>query len=124
MNTRSLASKESQRCVSHVKLGISMLVVKIFQLTSRLEGRLREKSRAGLLPLCAIHMFCTFTFDRGLRFWNGLLELKFTAAVGVLTWASFILFFEQMAVLNKLVLTIFILTVLAVLEEELEREWM
>ena len=55
VNTRSLASKESQRCVSHVKLGISMLVVKIFQLTSRLEGRLREKSRAGLLPLCAIH---------------------------------------------------------------------
>ena len=27
-------------------------------------------------------MFCTFTFDRGLRFWSDLLVLKFTAAVG------------------------------------------
>ena len=32
-------------------------------------------------------MFCTFTFDRGLRFGSGLLLLKFTAAVGVFTWA-------------------------------------
>ena len=32
-------------------------------------------------------MFCTSTFDRGLRFCSGLLILKFTAAVGVFTWA-------------------------------------
>ena len=55
VNLESLASKESQRCVGLVKIGISMLVVKRFQLTSRLEGRLRENSCAGLLPLCAIH---------------------------------------------------------------------
>ena len=34
-------------------------------------------------------MFCTFTFDRGLPFLSGLLVLKFTAAVGVFTWAYF-----------------------------------
>ena len=32
-------------------------------------------------------MFCIFTFGRELRFWSGLLVLKFTAAVGVFTWA-------------------------------------
>ena len=37
-------------------------------------------------------MFCTFTFDRGLRFWSGLLVLKFTAAVGAFTWAYFACF--------------------------------
>ena len=31
-----------------------------------------------------------FTFDRGLRFWSGLLVLKFTAAVGVFTCAYFL----------------------------------
>ena len=35
---------------------------------------------------CFRFMFCTFTFDRRLRFWSGLLVLEFTAAVGVFTW--------------------------------------
>ena len=35
-------------------------------------------------------MFCIFTCDRGLRFWSGLLVSKFTAAVGVFTWAYFL----------------------------------
>ena len=34
-------------------------------------------------------MFCTLTFYRGLRFWRGLLVLKFTAAVRGFTWAYF-----------------------------------
>ena len=32
-----------------------------------------------------------FSFDRGLRFWNGWLVLKFTAAVGVFTGSLFFL---------------------------------
>ena len=39
-------------------------------------------------------MFCTLTFDRGLRFGSGLLVLKFTAAVGVFTWAYIFVFFD------------------------------
>ena len=31
-----------------------------------------------------------FTFDRGFRFWSALRVLKFTAAVGVFTWAYFL----------------------------------
>ena len=38
-------------------------------------------------------MFCTFTFDRGLRFRSGLLALNFTASVGVFTWLIFKSFF-------------------------------
>ena len=34
----------------------------------------------------------TFTFDRGLRFWSGLLVLKFTAAVGVFTTGDLVVF--------------------------------
>ena len=40
-----------------------------------------------MLSFCVLHFNI---FDRGLRFWSGLLVLKFTAAVGVFTWAYFL----------------------------------
>ena len=41
-------------------------------------------------------MFGTFTFDRGLRFWSGLLVLKFAVAVGVFTWHGLIWYWYQL----------------------------
>ena len=47
-------------------------------------------------------MFCTFTFDKGLDFWSGLLVLNFTAAVGVFTGLFFLWFNSVVCLMLRL----------------------